>query len=233
MKVHVEMDMTPEEARAFMGLPDVAPLQQKMMEEMQARMKAAFDTGDPEAMMQAWMPLGRRQGVRAVPEISLGQRPHDGGQEGQSLIDAEDARFSPWPARRGRAGLAVVRVSGPGAGAALEALAGAASRSRAAPAVRRLSWQGAVLDQALLLWFPGPAQFHRRGCRRIPYSWRAGGARGAVRGLGGAGPAARRAGRIQPPGGGKWPLGSHPGRGGGRSGRGRNPGPAAPGAAPI
>jgi hypothetical protein len=58
MKVNIEMDMTPQEARAFMGLPDVAPLQQKMMEEMQARMKAAFDTGDPEAMMQAWMPLG-------------------------------------------------------------------------------------------------------------------------------------------------------------------------------
>jgi hypothetical protein len=58
MKVHVEVDMTPEEARAMMGLPDVAPLQQKMLEEMQARMKAAFDTGDPDAMMQAWMPLG-------------------------------------------------------------------------------------------------------------------------------------------------------------------------------
>ena len=58
MKVHVEVDMTPEEARRFMGLPDVAPLQEKMLAEMQARVKAAFDTGDPEAMMQAWMPLG-------------------------------------------------------------------------------------------------------------------------------------------------------------------------------
>ena len=58
MKVHVEVDMTPQEARAFMGLPDVVPMQQKMMEEMQARMKAAFDTGDTEKMMQAWMPLG-------------------------------------------------------------------------------------------------------------------------------------------------------------------------------
>ena len=57
MKVHIEIDMTPEEARAFMGLPDVAPLQQKMLEEMQARMRAAFDAGDPEAMMKAWMPL--------------------------------------------------------------------------------------------------------------------------------------------------------------------------------
>jgi hypothetical protein len=58
MKVTMEVDMTPEEARAFMGLPDVAPMQKKMMEEMRARMKAAFDTNDPEGMMRAWMPLG-------------------------------------------------------------------------------------------------------------------------------------------------------------------------------
>jgi len=57
MKVNIEMDMTPQEARAFMGLPDVAPLQQKMLEEMQARMRAAFDAGDPDGMMKAWMPF--------------------------------------------------------------------------------------------------------------------------------------------------------------------------------
>ena len=79
MKVNVEMDMTPEEARAFMGLPDVAPLQKKMMEEMQARMKAAFDAGDPEAMMQAWMPFFmevRAAGPRpsSSSRSSLGQR---------------------------------------------------------------------------------------------------------------------------------------------------------------
>ncbi len=58
MKVRIEMDMTPEEARAFMGLPDVAPIQQQMLEEMRGRMRSAFDAGDPEAMMKAWMPLG-------------------------------------------------------------------------------------------------------------------------------------------------------------------------------
>jgi hypothetical protein len=57
MKVTMEMDMTPEEARAFMGLPDVAPMQKKMMDEMQARMRQAFDANDPEGMMRAWMPL--------------------------------------------------------------------------------------------------------------------------------------------------------------------------------
>ena len=63
MKVHVDIEMTPEEARAAMGLPDIAPMQQKMMEEMQARMKAAFDTGDPDAMMRAWMPFMSGSGV--------------------------------------------------------------------------------------------------------------------------------------------------------------------------
>lgn len=58
MKVHVEIDMTPEEARKLMGLPDVAPMQEEMLQEMQRRMKAALDTSDPEAMMRAWLPLG-------------------------------------------------------------------------------------------------------------------------------------------------------------------------------
>jgi hypothetical protein len=58
MKVHIEVDMTPEEARKMIGLPDVAPMQREMMEQMQARMKAAMEAGDPQAMMRAWMPSG-------------------------------------------------------------------------------------------------------------------------------------------------------------------------------
>lgn len=58
MKVHLEVDMTPEEARRFMGLPDVSKLQDEMVAEMKRRVKAAMDTSDPEAMMKAWMPLG-------------------------------------------------------------------------------------------------------------------------------------------------------------------------------
>jgi len=58
MKVHVELDMTPEEARRLMGLPDVTALQEQMLAEIKRRMKAAMDTSDPEAMLKAWMPLG-------------------------------------------------------------------------------------------------------------------------------------------------------------------------------
>jgi hypothetical protein len=58
MKMNVEIDMTPEEARKFLGLPDVTRVQEKMMAEIEKRMKAAVDVNDPEAMMRAWMPLG-------------------------------------------------------------------------------------------------------------------------------------------------------------------------------
>lgn len=60
---------------------------------------------------------------------------------------------------RGRAGVAVVRVSGPGAGAVGAALAGALPAPRLA-ALRALRGpDGALIDHALILWFPGPASF--------------------------------------------------------------------------
>lgn len=58
MKIHVDMDMTPEEARKLMGLPDVSAMQAEMMAEIGRRMKAALDASDPEAMLKAWMPMG-------------------------------------------------------------------------------------------------------------------------------------------------------------------------------
>jgi tRNA modification GTPase len=58
----------------------------------------------------------------------------------------------------GRAGVAVVRISGPDAGPALAALAGPLPLPRTAT-LRALRHQDAVLDQALVLWFPGPGSF--------------------------------------------------------------------------
>src|SRR5437868_3858508 len=74
----------------------------------------------------------------------------------------------------GRAAIAVVRVSGPRAGAALRALAGEPSPRMAT--VRQLKdSRGATIDQALVLWFAAPAsatgedvaEFHLHGGRAI------------------------------------------------------------------
>ena len=58
MKIHIDIDCTPEEARTFMGLPDVAPRQDAVMKEMQDRMMAAMRSMDPETLMKTWLPAG-------------------------------------------------------------------------------------------------------------------------------------------------------------------------------
>ncbi|MFC4253843.1 tRNA uridine-5-carboxymethylaminomethyl(34) synthesis GTPase MnmE [Altererythrobacter xixiisoli] len=55
------------------------------------------------------------------------------------------------------AGIAVIRISGPLAGDALQALAGRMPPPRMASLARLRDAAGAVLDEALVLWFPGPA----------------------------------------------------------------------------
>ncbi|PZQ13036.1 MAG: tRNA uridine-5-carboxymethylaminomethyl(34) synthesis GTPase MnmE [Ancylobacter novellus] len=58
----------------------------------------------------------------------------------------------------GRAAIAVIRVSGPAAGEALDALAGGRPEPRRA-ALRKIAdpRDGRLIDRGLVLWFPGPA----------------------------------------------------------------------------
>jgi len=56
MKVNVEIDCTPQEARAFFGLPDVAPMQERLMKEVEERTLAAMRAMEPEAMVKTWLP---------------------------------------------------------------------------------------------------------------------------------------------------------------------------------
>lgn len=73
------------------------------------------------------------------------------------------------------AGIAVVRISGPAAGPALRTLAGPLPLPRRASYRRLCDPSGAVLDHALVLWFPGPqsatgedvAELHIHGGRAV------------------------------------------------------------------
>ena len=58
MKVKVEVDCTPEEARTFLGLPDVQPMQEALMKELGMRLKANIKAMDPENMIRTWLPAG-------------------------------------------------------------------------------------------------------------------------------------------------------------------------------
>lgn len=55
MKVSIEIDCTPIEARQFFGLPDVEPVQAKMMAKIEQNMSEAIDRFSPEALMGTWL----------------------------------------------------------------------------------------------------------------------------------------------------------------------------------
>ncbi|MBU8536912.1 tRNA uridine-5-carboxymethylaminomethyl(34) synthesis GTPase MnmE [Falsiroseomonas tokyonensis] len=59
----------------------------------------------------------------------------------------------------GQAAVTVLRLSGPQAGAMLQTLAGRLPEPRRASLRRLRDAAGEVLDQALVLWFPGPASY--------------------------------------------------------------------------
>ncbi len=58
MKAKIEVECTPEEARAFLGLPDVAALNKTLTDEMQVRLKANMAALQPEELMKNWMAFG-------------------------------------------------------------------------------------------------------------------------------------------------------------------------------
>ena len=58
MKVTVEVDCTPAEARAFLGLPDVTPLNDHMVAAMTNRMDANIAMLQPEEILKTWTGFG-------------------------------------------------------------------------------------------------------------------------------------------------------------------------------
>ena len=58
MKITVDVDCTPAEARAFMGLPDVTPLNEHLISEMSRRMDANITAMQPEELLKSWFSFG-------------------------------------------------------------------------------------------------------------------------------------------------------------------------------
>jgi hypothetical protein len=77
MKFTIDIDCTPQEARAFLGLPDVESVQKAMAAEIESRMRAALDRMDPERMFETWMPTvkGWEELMKAfVPKAAANKR---------------------------------------------------------------------------------------------------------------------------------------------------------------
>ena len=86
MKITIEVDCTPAEARTFMGLPDVEPLQEEVMGEIQRRVMQALSLTDPQQLLKNWVPWSA-QGMEAFQTF---MRAASGGQGRSSTSRDED-----------------------------------------------------------------------------------------------------------------------------------------------
>ena len=58
MKMTIEIDCSPQEARAFLGQPDVTGLNDKLVEEMQKRMTSNMAMLSPDELIKNWTAFG-------------------------------------------------------------------------------------------------------------------------------------------------------------------------------
>src|SRR5207237_353819 len=72
MKIKLDIDCTPEELRSFFGLPDVRPMQEELLKNVQERLSANLKTLDPETMLKTWLPAGLK-GFEQLQEMFMSQ----------------------------------------------------------------------------------------------------------------------------------------------------------------
>jgi hypothetical protein len=68
VKITVNVECSPEEARAFMGLPDVGPLQERLMGDLENRLSTNLQAMTPESLLSVWLPAGL-QGAEQIHKM--------------------------------------------------------------------------------------------------------------------------------------------------------------------
>ncbi|MFI4951286.1 MAG: DUF6489 family protein [Caulobacterales bacterium] len=73
MKMTIEVDCSPEEARRFLGLPDVSTLNEHLVGEMQKRIDANMAMISPDELVKNWMSFGAgaQEQFRKLMEVGL------------------------------------------------------------------------------------------------------------------------------------------------------------------
>lgn len=74
MKMTIEVDCSPEEARRFLGLPDVSSLNEHLVDEMKKRIDANMSMISPDELMKNWMAFGQgaQEQFRKLMDVGIG-----------------------------------------------------------------------------------------------------------------------------------------------------------------
>ncbi len=73
MKIEVEVEATPQEARAFLGLPDLTPLHEAWVERMKQFTMEGPSADDWQKLMKSWTSgvPGMNEGMEAWQKLML------------------------------------------------------------------------------------------------------------------------------------------------------------------
>jgi hypothetical protein len=90
MKINVEIEMTPQELREFLGLPDVSTVQEYLVGELKRNIENGAEGYDPVALLRPFFPAGA-QAMEATQkmvldawarQLGVGDRPHGDEPDG-------------------------------------------------------------------------------------------------------------------------------------------------------
>jgi hypothetical protein len=76
MKITIDIDCTPVEARQLAGLPDVQPMQERLMGEIEQKMREATNRMSAEMLLQRWiglLPTGVEEMKTAIEQFLKGR----------------------------------------------------------------------------------------------------------------------------------------------------------------
>ncbi len=80
MKLNITVDCTPEEARAFLGLPDVTALNDTLVESVKQRVEQNMELVSPEFYLKQWYSKGGQVQDSFMNMMTAGARAAAGGE---------------------------------------------------------------------------------------------------------------------------------------------------------
>lgn len=81
MKLNITVDCTPEEARAFLGLPDVSSLNEALVASVKDRIEQNMELVSPEFYLKQWYSMGGQVQDSFMNLMSAGARAAAGGDK--------------------------------------------------------------------------------------------------------------------------------------------------------
>jgi hypothetical protein len=72
MKISLDIECTPDELRGFFGMPEIKPMQEQLLKEVEERMRVNLKALDAETLLKTWLPAGLK-GLEQLQEMFLNQ----------------------------------------------------------------------------------------------------------------------------------------------------------------